>query len=433
MHFSRYYTHLGHPVLIFNSFITQNRYLGKCSRGVNGGLLLCAISLAFACIGEARAASSANAPGQAVPAEVLPEPEFFGLLAPFPPAELHAPIQIPQLPEIDLLQEPTDVWAELRKGFSMPELDTAEVKAHEKVLLKNPNSLASMLRRSEPYIYFIAQECERRGMPAELALVPFVESQFNPLARSPASAVGLWQFIPSTGRQYDLKQNRWMDERRDLRASTRAALDYLTYLHRMHNDWHLALASYNWGEGSVLRAMKRAQDAGLEPRFENLAMPSETRQYVPKLQALKNLIQDPQKYGIELPHLPNKPYFAEIRHHSDVDLREIARLADVELELIRKLNPALNQPVLYADQSDTLLVPVEHFARIQASLDQYKAPEVHRSYRVRKGDSLAKIALRFNVMVKDLKRLNRLGSKERLRPGTDLLVPGVPRSSQWSD
>ncbi|HEX4855305.1 MAG TPA: transglycosylase SLT domain-containing protein, partial [Limnobacter sp.] len=275
--------------------------------------------------------------------------------------------------------------------------------------------------------------CARRGMPAELALVPFVESQFNPLARSPASAVGLWQFIPSTGRQFDLKQNRWMDERRDLRASTRAALDYLTYLYRMHGDWHLALASYNWGEGSVLRAIRKAQDAGLQPKLENLSLPAETRQYVPKLQALKNLIQNPEKYGIELPHLPNKPFFAEIRHSGNVDLREIARLADVELELIRKLNPALNQPILYADQSDTLLVPVEHFARIQASLEQYKPREIYRSYIVRKGDSLAKIALRFNVMVKELQRLNGLGKKKKIRPGMEILIPSLGSSRQWSD
>lgn len=358
------------------------------------------------------------------------EVQLFGLVAPNPGLELK--MSGPHdLVTLDFSAEPGDVWADIRKGFSIPDLETQAVKVRERALLKNKRMVKSMLQRSEPYIYFIAQECAKRGMPSELAILPFIESQFNPHARSPSAAEGLWQFIPSTGRQFDLKQNKWVDERRDLLASTRAALDYLTYLYDMHGDWHLALLSYNWGEGSVLRAVKKAQEAGLEPTLDNLELPLETRHYIPKLQALKNLIQSPERFGLDLPKFPNKPYFAEIKRNSDVDLREIARLAGVELELIRKLNPGLNQPVLYAAHSNTLLVPVEYSAKIQASLKQYKPPKTQRSYTVQKGDTLGEIAQRFDVSVKSLQRLNGLSKKKLIKPGMKLNIPHAPKPGNW--
>lgn len=316
-----------------------------------------------------------------------------------------------------------DVWARIRKEFAIPDLQSRHVKAREQALQKNRQMVNSLLERSEPYIYFIAQECAKRGMPAELALLPFVESEFNPHARSPAAAVGLWQFIPSTGRQYSLRQNKWVDERRDLVASTRAALDYLGYLYNMHGDWHLALISYNWGEGSVLKAMKKAQSVGLEPTWANLDLPQETRQYIPKLQALKNLIQDPQRFGLSLPEFPNKPYFEEIKRNSDVDLREVARLAGVDLGVIRELNPGLNQPVLYAAYSKSLLVPVQYSQKIQAGLTHYKAPKPLHQYTVRKGDTLGEIAERFDVSTKDLASLNGLGKGRLIKPGMKLTIP----------
>ncbi len=358
------------------------------------------------------------------------EVQLFGLIAPNPGLELKMSGPY-DLITLDFAEEAGDVWADIRKGFSVPDLETQAVQVRERALLKNKRMVNNMLQRSEPYIYFIAQECAKRGMPSELALLPFIESQFNPLARSPSAAEGLWQFIPSTGRQFDLKQNKWVDERRDLLASTRAALDYLTYLYDMHGDWHLALLSYNWGEGSVLRAVKKAQEAGLEPTLDNLELPLETRHYIPKLQALKNLIQSPERFGLDLPKYPNKPYFAEIKRNSDVDLLEIARLAGVELELIRKLNPGLNQPVLYAAHSNTLLVPVEYSAKIQASLKQYKPPKTQRSYTVQKGDTLGEIAQRFDVSVKSLQRLNGLSKKKLIKPGMKLNIPHAPKPGNW--
>ncbi|MCE2746000.1 MAG: transglycosylase SLT domain-containing protein [Burkholderiales bacterium] len=350
------------------------------------------------------------------------EVQLFGLVDPNPGLELKMTGPF-ELITLDFAGEPDDVWANIRKGFSMPDLDTQAVRVRERALLKNKRLVRNMLQRSEPFIYFIAQECAKRGMPSELALLPFIESQFNPHARSPSAAEGLWQFIPSTGRQFDLKQNKWVDERRDLVASTRAALDYLTYLYDMHGDWHLALLSYNWGEGSVLKAVKKAQDAGLQPTLGNLELPQETRHYIPKLQALKNLIQSPERFDMTLPEVPNKPYFAEIKRNGDIDLREIARLAGVELEIIRKLNPGLNQPVLYAAHSNTLLVPIEHSAKIRASLKEYKTQKAQRSYTVKKGDTLGEIAQRFDVSVKALQRLNGLGSKKLIKPGMKLSIP----------
>jgi membrane-bound lytic murein transglycosylase D len=356
--------------------------------------------------------------------------QLFGLVGPNPGLELKLSGPL-KLITLDFAEEPGDVWADIRKGFSIPDLETPAIKVRERALLKNKRLVNAMLQRSEPYIYFIAQECAKRGMPSELALLPFIESQFNPHARSPSAAEGLWQFIPSTGRQFDLKQNTWVDERRDLVASTRAALDYLTYLYDMHGDWHLALLSYNWGEGSVLRAVKKAQEAGLEPTLDNLELPLETKHYIPKLQALKNLIQNPERFGTTLPKFPNKPYFAEIKRSSDVDLREIARLAGVELEIIRKLNPGLNQPILYAAHSNTLLVPIEYSAKIQASLSVYKPPKPQRSYTVRKGDTLGEIAARFDVSVKALQRLNGLGKKKLIKPGMKLGIPNAPKPGNW--
>lgn len=326
-----------------------------------------------------------------------------------------------------------DVWSDIRKSFAIPDLESRHVRVREKALLKNTRMVNALLERSEPYIYFIAQECAKRGMPAELALLPFVESEFNPHARSPAAAVGLWQFIPSTGRQYSLRQNKWVDERRDLVASTRAALDYLGYLYNMHGDWHLALISYNWGEGSVLKAMKKAQDAGLKPTWANLDLPQETRQYIPKLQALKNLILNPQRFGLTLPEFPNKPYFEEIKRNSDVDLREVARLAGVDLGVIRALNPGLNQPVLYAAYSNSLLVPVQYSRKIQAGLAHYKAPTPLLQYTVRKGDTLGEIAKRFDVNTKDLASVNGLGQKKFIKPGMKLAIPASPRvEDNWA-
>jgi membrane-bound lytic murein transglycosylase D len=274
----------------------------------------------------------------------------------------------PEVASVDHSAQSAHVWEELRKGFAIPDLNTPLVRQQEKLLKANPRMVEAMLEQARPFLYFIVEECNQRGLPLELALLPFIESRFNPQARSPAAAEGLWQFIPSTGRYFDLKQNRYVDQRRDLLASTRAALDYLSYLYEMHGNWYLALISYNWGEGSVLKAVQQAKASGKSPHLLQLRLPKETQDYIPKLQAVKNLILNPEGFNIALPDIANKPYFKEIPRHKNLDLRELARRADIDLASIKKLNSALNQPILLAQHSNTLLVPWYHEEKVQDTL-----------------------------------------------------------------
>src|SRR5574343_185131 len=210
---------------------------------------------------------------------------------------------------VDLTSAPDDIWQRIRLGFGMPDLNNDLVTERQVWYLSRPSVLKSLLNRGRRYLYYIVDELERRGMPTELALLPMVESAYNPMAYSRAHASGLWQFIPSTGRSYNLTQNSWVDERRYIIASTKAALDYLQNIYEMHGDWHLALASYNWGEGAVGRALQKNQAAGRPMEYQYLNMPGETRYYVPKLQALKNTISRPELFNLALPEIPNRPYF----------------------------------------------------------------------------------------------------------------------------
>lgn len=369
----------------------------------------------------------------------------------------------PALVGVDLAKEADDVWEFIRRGFAIPDLFMKNIGLKERDLLRSTEHLTEMLRRSEPYIHYIATECEKRGLPAELALVPFVESRFNPHARSHAQAEGLWQIIPSTGKHFDLKQNQWVDQRRDLVASTRVALDYFTYLYDMFGDWHLALLAYNWGEGSVQKVIKNAKVKGLQPNIGNLDLPEETRRYVPKLQAIKNVIQNPEHYGVTLPHLPNAPYFVEIRRKSNVDLREMAKRTGVELDIIKALNPGLQQDTWHVAHNEALLVPVQYEKQFRLSMKQSSDPAVihattqaassqsrtgkvtvskvsaskkspksspgtigksksFKSYEVRKGESLKDLAARFGMAKEELISLNGLGRKP-LKPGMLISIP----------
>ncbi|HEX4843105.1 MAG TPA: transglycosylase SLT domain-containing protein [Limnobacter sp.] len=399
-------------------FIQLSIAAGRAAR------LACLIAMAGACFQQSALAQDQLSMNTEEPTEQL-----FGLVSPGLSLKLSKP---PELVTLDFAQDSADVWLNMRSNFAVPDIENQDVLMRERALQKNRQMVNDMLKRSEPYIYFITQECEKRGLPAELALIPFIESQFNPHARSPRAAEGLWQFIPSTARQFDLKRNQWVDERRDLKQSTRAALDYLTYLYDMHGDWHLALISYNWGEGSVLKAARKAEEMGLAPILENLDLPAETRQYIPKLQALKNLINEPDRFGITLPKVPNEPYFTVIKRNSDLDLREVARLSGLSLDTFKKLNPGLNQPVLYAAHTPHLLVPVYHADRVLNSLKEYKKSSPQRSYTVRKGDTLIEIAKRFGVAIKDLQAANGMGKKTRLKPGMRLKLPTGGSSDPWS-
>ncbi|MFM8691372.1 MAG: transglycosylase SLT domain-containing protein [Limnohabitans sp.] len=255
------------------------------------------------------------------------------------------------------LQPQVDLWERIRRGFGMPDLDNALVRSRERWYASRPDYLLRMTERSRPYLFHIVQEIERRGMPTELALLPFIESAFNPQAVSSAKAAGMWQFMPATGKYFDLKQNLFRDDRRDVLESTRAALDYLQKLYDMFDDWHLALAAYNWGEGSVGRALARNKAQGLPLSYSHLRMPNETRDYVPKLQAVKNIVAQPQLFGAVLPDIHNHPYFRSVPIERDIDVALAARLAEVSLEDFKALNPSMSRPVILAAGTPQILLP----------------------------------------------------------------------------
>jgi membrane-bound lytic murein transglycosylase D len=281
-----------------------------------------------------------------------------------------------------------------------------------------------MVERSKLYMFYIVEEVERRGMPTEIALLPMVESAFNPMAYSRSHASGLWQFIPSTGRKHQLTQNWWADERRDVVASTNAALDYLQALYDLYGDWQLALASYNYGENGVARAIERNRVKGLPTDYLNLKMPSETRGYVPKLQALKNIVANPEAFGIALEPIPNEPYFATVPTPSAIDIRLAASFAEMSVEELIALNPAINRPMISGPHTQSLVLPADRVDNFQRNLDAYDQPLTSwQAYTMKHGDTLDRLAIKHGIAVSKLKLANGINSKTKVRPGFELLLP----------
>jgi len=319
-----------------------------------------------------------------------------------------------------------DLWARIRVGFALSELDSALVKENEAWYAKRPDYVERMLDRSKRYMFYIVQEVEKRGMPTEVALLPMIESAFNPKAYSRAHASGIWQFIPSTGRHFGLSQNWWVDSRRDVIAATGAALDYLEKLHKMFGSWELALAAYNWGEGSVSRAIAKNKARGLPTDYLSLHMPNETRQYVPRLLAIKNLIATPNIFGINLGVMPNQPYFAQITLNQHIDVALAAKLSDTTLDEFTSLNPHYNRPVIQAKQAVTLLLPVDKAEVFAANLENYGKPLVSwQPYHAKRGEKLDTIASRHGISSARLQDVNGIKIKRgRLASNQVLLVPG---------
>ena len=266
---------------------------------------------------------------------------------------------------------PVDLWERIRRGYGMNDLQSELVQDREVWYSRRPDYIFRMTERSKKYLFHIVEELEVRNMPTELALLPFIESAFNPQAVSSAKAAGMWQFMPATGKYFELKQNSFRDDRRDVLASTRAALDYLQKLHRMFGDWHLALAAYNWGEGSVSRAIAKNQRAGLPTGYPDLNMPMETRFYVPKLQAVKNIVSNPAQFNSKLPLIENHPYFQSVTIRRDIDVALAARLAEVSVDDFKALNPSLNRPVILAAGTPQILLPWDNAEVFQSNLESY--------------------------------------------------------------
>ncbi|MCQ6254980.1 transglycosylase SLT domain-containing protein [Pseudomonas sp. Q11] len=341
-------------------------------------------------------------------------------------------------------QVPQDVWERMRQGFQLQETAGVNPRIEQQRLwfASNPSFLENAGERGSLYIHYIVERLEERNMPLELALLPVIESAYNPMAYSRAHAVGLWQFIPSTGRYFNLRQTRFYDGRRDITASTTAAMDYLTRLHDMFNgDWLLALAAYNAGEGTVSRAIERNEKLGLPTDYWNLSLPSETQAYVPKLLALSQVVLSPEAYGVNLNPIANEPYFQVVEINQRMDLSKVAAVADIDEDELFQLNPAFKQRTTI-DGPQHLLVPTSKAQLLTASLSTMRPEELiskrslkpvfetaggssvqgaKRTYRVKRGDTLSQIARTHKVQTKDLQRWNKL-SGNKLKIGQALVM-----------
>ncbi len=328
---------------------------------------------------------------------------------------------------IDLTIAPDNLWQRIRQGFGMPDLHDPLVADRQSWYLNRPDMLRRIFERGSRYLYYIVAELEKRGLPTELALLPMVESAYNPHALSSARAMGIWQFIPSTGKTYNLDQNWWIDERRDIIASTDAALTYLQKIYEMHGDWHLGLASYNWGEGAVARAIAKNQAKGLPTDYTSLTMPAETRYYVPKLQALKNIIAQPELFGFHLAPIPNQPYFETVMKPERIDVAVAARLAEIPVEEFVSLNPAYHRPVMNGNQASPLVLPAGKADVFRANLQRYEAQDKPLSnwqtYQLKRGDKLSRVAAHYQLSEARLRQINGITPRMKIGPGFNLLVP----------
>ncbi|MEI7456956.1 MAG: transglycosylase SLT domain-containing protein [Nitrosomonadales bacterium] len=337
-------------------------------------------------------------------------------------------ITLPCARNIELILNETpqynDLWQRLREGFTMRQMNDPLVTRHEQWYATRPEYVARMMTRANRYLYYITTEVERRGMPAEIALLPMIESAFNPGAYSTSNASGIWQFIPSTGKNFGMRQNWWYDGRRDIMGATNGALDYLEKLHTMFGDWELALAAYNWGEGSVHRAQMRNRKLGLPVDYASLKMPDETRNYLPKLIAIKNIVANPSNFGLSLSDIPDKPYFMSVATTKHMDIELAAQLADISREEFIALNPAHNRPVILQSKNDYILLPTDSVVTYKNNLESYDKPLVSwQAYRAKKGERLDHLAPRFGLTLERLKSVNGLSARDNLSDGEALLVP----------
>lgn len=325
---------------------------------------------------------------------------------------------------VDLTVQPADIWTRVRRSFGVPNIDTPLVREWENFYASKPEYLQRTAERAGKYLYYIIEEIDQRGLPSELALLPFVESSFDPWALSRSQASGLWQFVPATGRGYNLKQDWWRDERRDPIASTNAALDYLQYLFDFQGDWHLALASYNWGEGSVKRAIDKKAAQGLPTDYLSLDMPDETRNYIPKLQAIKNIIANPAKFNIVLPTIDNQPYFVTVTKTRNIDIKLAAQLAEMPLDEFKALNPSFNRGVILGRHEPTLILPADRINVFEANLLAHGTSlSSWHTYEMKRGDTLASVAKQYRTSVNTLRQANGMGAKSKVGIGDALLVP----------
>jgi membrane-bound lytic murein transglycosylase D len=393
-------------------------------------LALLAVAALSAC--AAPAPKPPDPPPQVV-SEPLPEPLPYA-----PPKFVLAPLPFPDAFSADLepLPPPTgDLWDRIVRGYSIPDIEGPLVEKWERFYAERPDYVARIVERSRRYLYHIVREVEGRDMPLEIALLPMVESAFNPTAISVARASGIWQFMPSTGKHFGLKQTWWFDARRDVVAATDSALDYLQKLHDEFDDWQLALAAYNWGEGNVRRAIARNRGKGLPADYASLTgMPAETQNYVPKLQAVKNIVGDPGRYNLELSDVPDAPYFAIVHTSRKMDVKRAAELAELPLDDFLALNPQHNRPVIAGADEYTILLPIDNAEVFAAKLELIDQPLVSwQAYRLKQGETLPLVAAKYSISIETLKAINGIGARAKVPVGHMLLVPSQRPSFESAD
>ncbi len=382
--------------------------------------------------GAGPAVAAAPAPAAATP-PAAPAPALVAVVPQPAPAATIAvdPLRPTELLDLGAPGTQTDLWGRVRQGAAIPELRNERVEKWQQWYASRPDYVQRMTERGGRYLFHIVEEVNKRGLPTELALLPFIESAFNPQAMSSAKASGMWQFIPGTGRDFDLRQNVFRDDRRDVLASTRAALDYLQMLHGMFGDWQLALAAYNWGQGNVQRAIARNQKAGLPTDYDSLRMPDETRNYLPKLQAVEDIVADPQAFGLVLPVLQNHPYFVSVGIDRDIDLDLAARLAGLPIDEFKQLNPQMNKPVILAAGTPQVLLPYDNANRFVRAVTQHRGNMASwTAWVVPKTMKPAALASQVGMDEAQLRAINNIPRGMLVKAGSTLLVPRSAHRSE---
>jgi membrane-bound lytic murein transglycosylase D len=396
-------------------------------------ILACSLVTIAACVHTPERVTR-DAARQPVDAVLSDGPDSTHPQPPTPPSQ--SPLGLEPAPAADQVTQAADLTPEqyadlfdrMRVGFKLGETPgQRDVDQQLNWFVANPDYLERSFGRAELYLYHIVTQLEARGMPLELALLPIVESAFEPYAYSRARAAGLWQFVPGTGAHFGLKQNWWYDGRRDIVESTRAALDYLQYLHDNFNgDWLVAIAAYDCGEGTVKRAVANNRAAGKATDFWSLRLPSETRAYVPKLLAMQRLIATPERFGLALSPIPNQPYFARVATQGQINMKLAAEIAGISADELYDLNPAFHRWATDPAGPHYLLLPVDRSQVFEQNLAQLSEEQrigvAH--YTVRKGDSVVSVAQRFDTSANVVRDLNGI-PEGRLTVGIDLRVPSA--------
>ena len=394
--------------------------IAGCASVQPAGTQVAAADVRVAVAVAASAATKAASSPQAVVVAAAPAEPETPAPAPVPVDPVRPGVHL----DLDDRSARVDLWERVRKGFAMSDIDSELVRDRERWYASRPDYVARMTDRGSRYLFYIVEELDKRGMPTELALLPFIESAYNPQAMSVARASGMWQFIPSTGRDFALKQNLFRDDRRDVLASTRAALDYLKKLYGMFGDWHLALAAYNWGEGSVQRAIAKNQRAGLPTDYQSLRMPAETQGYVPKLQAVKNIIARPADFNIRLPELMNHPYFLSVPIERDIDVAVAVQLAGLPIDEFQSLNPQMNRPVILAAGTPQLLLPYDNANRFVRELPRHRGPLASwTAWVAPRTMKTAEAAHNVGMSEEGLREVNHIPARMLIKSGSTLLVP----------